>query len=290
MKTFTTRFILLIFLVSLLSTSVSGVWGFFAHKRINRLAIMTLPSEMFPFYKKHIRYITENAINPDARRYVVKGEAPKHYIDIDVYGDSAIYKMPRKWKDAVALYTEDTLKAYGISPWNVYWMKLKLTDAFRQGNAKEILRLSAEIGHYIGDSNVPLHTTENYNGQLTNQYGIHGFWESRLPELFSDDYNYFLEDARYIEKPLDAAWQAVTNAHLALDSVFRFERELTIKIGEDKKYSFETRNGRNVKVYSKLFSTAFHKRLDGQVERQLRTSIQMIGDFWYTCWIDAGAT
>lgn len=280
--------ILLVICLCGATESVYAIWGFFAHKRINRLAVMTLPAEMFPFYKKHIRYITENAINPDARRYVVEGEAPKHYIDIDVYGDSAIYKMPRKWKDAVAKYTEDTLKAYGISPWNVYWMKHRLTKAFKEKNAKEILRLSAEIGHYIGDSNVPLHTTENYNGQLTNQYGIHGFWESRLPELYSDDYNYFFEDAQYIERPLDAAWSAVTQAHLALDSVLTIERELTLKIGEDKKYSFETRNGRNIKVYSKVFSNAFHQELNGQVERQMRASIQMVGDFWYTCWVDAG--
>lgn len=278
----------LVLLVCLSVHTSFGTWGFFAHKRINRLAVMTLPPEIFPFYKKHIRAITENAINPDARRYVVEGEAPKHYIDIDVYGDSAIYKMPRKWKDAVAKYTEDTLKAYGIAPWNVYWMKYKLTDAFRIGDAKEILRLSAEIGHYIGDSNVPLHTTKNYNGQLTGQYGIHGFWESRLPELYSDDYNYFLPDAQYIEDPLDAAWQAVINAHLALDSVLSIERKLTLKLGEDKKYSYETRNGRNVKVYSKVFSNAFHKALNGQVERQMRASIQMVGDFWYTCWVDAG--
>lgn len=282
------RYAIIVLLVSASITPSLGVWGFFAHKRINRLAVMTLPPELFPFYKKHIRYITENAVNPDARRYVVEGEAPKHFIDIDVYGDSAVFKMPRKWKDAVALHTEDTLKAYGIAPWNVYWMKLKLTDAFRQGNAKEILRLSAEIGHYIGDSNVPLHTTENYNGQLTNQYGIHGFWESRLPELYSDDYNYFLDDAQYIDHPLDAAWNAVTQAHLALDSVLSTERKLTQKIGEDKKYSFETRNNSNIKVYSKHFSKAFHKALNGQVERQMRASIQMVGDFWYTCWVDAG--
>jgi len=282
------RILVVVILLISVNIPVLGVWGFFAHKRINRLAVLTLPPEMFPFYKKHIQYITESAINPDARRYVVKGEAPKHYIDIDVYGDSALYKMPRKWRDAVEKYTEDTLKAYGISPWNIQWMKRSLTKAFQKRDAKQILRLSAEIGHYIGDANVPLHSTQNYNGQMTNQRGIHGFWESRLPEVFSNDYNYFLDDAKYIEDPLEAAWEAVTRSHLALDSVLRFERELTIKMGEDKKYSFETRNGRNVKVYSKVFSTAYHKMLNGQVERRMRASIQMVGDFWYTCWVDAG--
>ncbi|WP_299459137.1 zinc dependent phospholipase C family protein [uncultured Microscilla sp.] len=267
-------------------------WGFFAHQRINRLAVFTLPPEMITFYKFYIVYLTENAINPDARRYAVKGEAPRHFIDVDVYdhqyNDSAVYKMPRNWKDAVKKHTEDTLQAYGIVPWHINFMKYRLTKAFKNREATKILRLSAEIGHYIADANVPLHTTENYNGQLTNQKGIHGFWESRLPELYSDNYNYFVGKAKYIKKPQQAAWQAVINAHEALDSVLRFERELTKRFSADKKYTIDERNGSNIRTYSKKFSKAFHDKLAGQVERRMRASIKMVGDFWYTCWVDGG--
>ncbi len=277
-----------IILFTFLSSSKVLAWGFFAHKRINRMAVFTLPKEMFSFYKKHIQYITEKAIKPDQRRYAVKWEAPRHYIDIDIYGDSAIQTMPRYWKQAVELYTEDTLMTYGIAPWNVQKMKVRLTKAFREKNLEKILTLSAELGHYIGDSNVPLHTTENYNGQLTGQYGIHGFWESRLPELFSDKYDFFVGKAEYISNTQLRAWDAVMNAHAALDSVLSFEKELTKRMGDDKKYSYESRNGINTKVYSKKFSTAYHKMLNGQVERRMRASIKMVGDFWYSCWIDAG--
>jgi hypothetical protein len=263
-------------------------WGFFGHQRINRLAVYALPPPMTGFYKKHIRYITENAVNPDRRRYAVAGEAERHYIDIDVYGDSAIYKMPRRWSDAVAMYSEDTLRAYGIVPWQIESMRHQLTNAFKERNVIRILRISADLGHYIGDANVPLHTTENYNGQLSGQHGIHGFWESRLPELFSYRYDFFVGQATYIRNPLERAWQAVTQAHLALDSVLRFERELTQRMGDDKKYSYETRNNQTVKVYSREFSEAYHQMLQGQVERQMRASVKMVADFWYTCWIDAG--
>lgn len=264
-------------------------WGFFAHQFINRLAVFTLPPEMLSFYKHHIRYITENAVNPDRRRYAVDGEAPRHYIDIDVYGDSAIYKLPRNWRMAVEKYTEDTLQAYGIVPWHIYKMKFNLTEAFKAKDTKKILLLSADIGHYIGDANVPLHTTQNYNGQMTGQYGIHGFWESRLPELFSDNYDFFFDrKAEYLERPLSTAWEAVSNAHFALDSVLRFEKELTTTMGEGEKFAYEIRNNINTRVYSKDFSTAYHKKLNGQVERRMRAAIQMVGDFWYTCWVDAG--
>jgi hypothetical protein len=278
------------FFLALLVLDSNGVeaWGFYGHKLINKSAVYILPPEMFPFFKANIRFITENATAPDSRRYAVKGEAERHFIDIDVYGDSALYKMPRKWEDAVAKYTEDTLKAYGIVPWHVEVMKKRLTSAFIKGDPKLILRIASEIGHYIADCNVPLHTTENYNGQKTNQYGIHAFWETRCVELFSDNYDLFLERARYIENPLLRAWQAVEEAHLALDSVFGFERELTLEMGDDKKYAYEVRNGINLKTYSYEFAKKYHERLNGQIQRRMRTTIQMIADFWFTAWVDAG--
>ena len=272
----------------ILLISTGAIWGFYAHQQINRLAVFTLPVEMIGFYKKNIRYITENAVNPDKRRYAVEGEASRHFIDIDVYGDSAVYKMPRYWKEAVEQYTEDTLNAYGIVPWHVNLIRYRLTDAMTTGDVRAILALSADLGHYIADANVPLHTTENYNGQLTGQHGIHGLWESRLPELFSSGYDFFVGKARYIDNPQLEIWEGVVQAHEALDSVLSFERELTREIDDDKKFGFETRGNATVKVYSRDFSKEYHEMLNGMVERQMRKAVEMAGSFWYTCWIDAG--
>jgi len=281
------RFFVFIFIYIFIFKS-SFAWGFFAHQRINRLAVFTLPPPMISFYKLNIVYLTENSVNPDRRRYAVEGEAERHYIDIDIYGDSAIHTMPRYWKQAVAKYTEDTLRAYGINPWHVAKIKEQLTYAFKNNDAREILRVSADMGHYIADGNVPLHTTHNYNGQYSGQYGIHGFWESRLPELYSDKYDFFVGKARYINNPQLAAWDATKAAHLALDSVFKFEKQLTTSFPDDKKFGFEERNGITTRVYSKEFSSAYHQMLNGQVEKRMKASIKMTGDFWYTCWVDAG--
>jgi hypothetical protein len=263
-------------------------WGFFGHRLINRVAIFTLPNEMIGFYKHHIQYITENAINPDRRRYAVDAEAARHYIDLDIYGDSAIFKMPRYWKDAVLKYTEDTLQTYGIVPWHINRVRFQLTDAMKICDASNILRLSADLGHYIADANVPLHTTENYNGQLTDQYGIHGFWESRLPELFSQNYDLFTGKATYLENTQISVWKAVETAHLALDSVLGFEKSLSQKIRADKQYIVAQRGQSNIKTYSVFYSKSYHTALDGMVERQMKSSIKLVGDMWYTCWVDAG--
>jgi hypothetical protein len=263
-------------------------WGFWAHQRINRLSVFTLPSEMIPFYKAHIEFITEHATDPDSRRYAVTYEAPRHFIDVDHYGKYPFLNVPRRWEDAKTMYTEDTLLAYGIVPWHIQVSLGQLTNAFKEKNLEKILKYSAELGHYVGDAHVPLHTTENYNGQMTGQKGIHGFWESRLPELFGEKYNFFVGKAYFVKNTLEEAWATVLESHAALDSVLSFEKELTKSFPSDKKYSFENRNGILVKVYSKEFSTEYHNRLNGQVERRMRKAILRIGSFWRTAWERAG--
>jgi hypothetical protein len=265
----------------------SSIWGFFGHQRINRLAVFSLPPEMISFYKKNIEYITEASVNPDRRRYSLPDEAPRHYLDLDHYGDSALYKIPRFWDDAVSCYSEDTLKAYGILPWHINRVYYQLKDAFMIKDPQRILRLSAELGHYVADAHVPLHTTENYNGQLTGQDGIHGLWESRLPELFSNDYSFFVGRAEYIQNVQLEAWRAVEQSHHCLDSVLGFEKQLSEKFAE-RKYGFETKGKQTMKVYSRQFSGEYHRLLNGMVERRMRAAIRMISSLWYTAWVNAG--
>ncbi|NBR13838.1 MAG: S1/P1 Nuclease [Crocinitomicaceae bacterium] len=266
-------------------------WGFFGHKRINRIAVFTLPPEIFGFYKDHIEYLTDHAVDPDMRRYAVEGEAQCHYIDLDHYykpGEDPFKVIPRRWTDAVAKFTEDTLQAYGIVPWHISVMKNKLQRAFESKNVDLILKYSADIGHYIGDAHVPLHTTENYNGQMTGQRGIHGLWESRLVEINAEDYDYFVGKVAYIKSINDFAWKAVEGSHRALDSVLRMEKEITKEFPSDKKYTYEQRGSVTVSTYSKEFCDEYHKRLNGMVERRLRAAIIAVGSIWYTAWVDAG--
>lgn len=263
-------------------------WGFYAHRLINRQAVFSLPPELMVFFKPNLTYISDKAVNPDRRRYAVQGEAEKHYIDLDVYGDSSIFKLPKSWQEAKTLHGEDSLRKYGISPWSTYQTFQYLTYAFQKKDRQAILKLAADLGHYLGDINVPLHSTENYNGQNTGQYGIHGFWESRLPELFAQDYDLFVGKAEYLDDPRNEIWKAIEMAHTALDSVFRFEKSLTNDFPEDQKYSYENRGGITSRVYSRAFSEAYHQMLAGQVERQMKKTIKLIADFWYSAWILAG--
>ncbi len=266
---------------------LSSGWGFFAHRKINRLAVFILPPPMIGFYKKNIEYLSEASINPDTRRYAVADEAPRHYIDLDDYGDSAVYKLPRYWNQAVKKIGVDSLEAHGIVPWHITKMYDQLKDAFMVRDPHKILRISAEVGHYIADANVPLHTTGNYDGEKTGQTGIHALWESRLPELHFAEYDFFVGKAVYVPNIQLAAWAAIERASDAVDSVLRFEKELSEKM-TSKKFSFETKGKQTVKIISVEYSKAYHQVLLGMVERQLRASVKMVGDVWYTAWVDAG--
>lgn len=348
----------------------STPWGFFGHRRINRMAVFTLDAQMMPFFRKHIEYLTEHAVDPDKRRYATRHEAVRHYIDIDHWGSYPFSNVPRDWTEALMAFTdwnllnaqgdtlryvpewvpdsdkirlcaptdtvelskanyrqwffetvqsqyyedewiipiqdwqlltqrdtvglrliqfEDHFSEYGILPYHLLVMQRRLTGAFRNMDAQSILRLSAEMGHYIGDAHVPLHTTENYNGQLTNQIGIHAFWESRLPELFADaEYDFFVGRATYIDSPKDYFWETVLTSHLLVDSVLQLEQHLRDSYPADQQFCFEERFDRTVRTQCQEYAAAYREALDGMVERRMRQAIQAIGSSWYTAWVDAG--
>jgi hypothetical protein len=273
----------------LLFAHSSYCWGFYAHRKINQYAVFLLPPEMMVLYKTHIVFLEEHAVDPDKRRYAIPEEGPRHYIDIDHYGGFPYDSLPRKWNDAVAKYSEDTLNTYGIVPWWLQTMLSRLTVAFKEKSQVRILKLSAEIGHYIADSHVPLHATKNHNGQYTDQKGIHGFWESRIPELLAEkEWDFFIGKAEFIKKPADFIWTRVMESAAAADTVLKFEKELSFSFPADQRFAFEDRNGQMIRQYSSTYSKAYNEKLKGMVERRMRQSIFAVASFWYTAWVNAG--
>ena len=372
--------ILFLLLIGFGGLATKSDWGFFGHRRINRMAVFTLPPAMMPVYKKNIDFLTDHAVDPDKRRYATKHEAVRHYIDIDHWGTAPFDNIPRDWTEMLMKFTDvymtrksgDTLRimgddivefgdeflalksprvlkrtdadpvidkktyrqffkdyilpkyyeddwtldceaitalfastglkykcssafakdrfsAYGILPYHLISMQRRLTKAFEDKDVKKILRLSAEFGHYIGDAHVPLHTTENYNGQLTDQVGIHGFWESRIPELFADkDWDYFVGKATYISDPSEHYWDIVLTSHSYLDSVLLIEKDMSRTFPEDKQYCYDERLQTTIRTQCKEYAAAYNKRMGGMVEDRMQASILAIGSAWFTAWVDAG--
>lgn len=345
----------------LLLVSQSPEWGFFGHRLINRVAVYTLPTEMIGWYKPHIDYLSDHAVDPDKRRYATKHEAVRHYMDLDHWGEGNFDHVPRTWDKSLALnlaayqlrngqpyfllrpihhsqwldtipfgeerlrfvrniyqgkyyddqpsiscdsfkiyfpeapcesdivFLVDSISEHGIVPYHLQSMQRRLTNAFKEGDMERIMRTSAELGHYIGDACVPLHTTTNYNGQLTNQVGIHAFWESRIPELFAiEEFDMVVGTASYIDNTTDYFWNLVLTSHAEVEKVLQLEKELSLTYPTDKQFCFEDRLNQNVRTQCAGYAEAYHLAMDKMVEDRFRIAVKAIGDAWYTAWVDAG--
>ncbi len=268
---------------------VCASWGFLVHRTVNQLAVYELRGELRKFFFQNLDYLVRNAPRPDLRRNQDSAEAPKHFIDLEMYGDSAYWKMPLKWEDAVRFYSKDTLLKYGYLPYLIMQVKDSLTRAFKNASKDSILYYAADLGHYIGDAHVPLHTTANYDGQLTNQKGLHGLWETTVPEMELDQYRLNSKhQAGYLQQPEAAVWNAIRHSHDLLSDVFMQEREVSKNFTDSTKFRVEIRRGREVKSFTPDFAKAYSRRLGNTINEQLISSADLLADFLYTSWVDAG--
>lgn len=281
--------LLLTLLVVLLCPLLSQGWGFFGHRTIAQLSVYALPSSMRGFYYRHLPELVKRSTAPDERREAEPSEAPKHFIDMDHYGDNPFGLMPKLWDKAVAKYTADTLRKYGTVPWTVMEVKEQLTEAFRKRDTVAIIRLSSDLGHYVGDAFVPLHTTENYDGQLSNQAGIHSLWESKLPERNIAKYKLDCEPAKYVKDPQSAIWQVVQESYGFLGDTFDKEEQVTFKYTPETKYVFSHKYGKTRRSYSDAFADSYHEKVGGQVAYRLKQAPTMVASLWLTAWKDAGS-
>jgi hypothetical protein len=267
----------------------SYCWGFYMHEKINYHAVFLLPPQMMILFKPNIGFLSEHAVDPDKRRYMVASEGAHHFLDIDHYGVYPFPSIPRDYKLAIIKFSADTLQTYGIVPWWIQIMMGRLTKAFREKDKQAILKNAAELGHYVADAHVPLHVCSNHNGQLTHQEGIHAFWESRVPELFAEtDWDFFIGKAIYISNLSSFIWDRILESAAAADTVLRCEREINNHIRSDQKYAFEENKGKIVKQYSTAYATLYENSLNHMIERRMRQSIFAVASCWYTAWVNAG--
>jgi hypothetical protein len=270
-------------------------WGVWGHQHISHAAVFALPPEMRTMFFNHIDYITEESSIPDVRKYTKsdRDEYARHFIDVEFFGDKPFETLPKTWKEAKAKYSTDTLQKAGILPWYMQEMQAKLTTAFKDRKRDAILFLAGDIAHYIADAHMPLHTSLNHDGQLTDQRGIHSFWEARLPELFGKDYNFNVGDAKYIADPVAESWRIIRESNATADTLLAVERKLKTQFTKEQIWQLDS--NKNIKknqfgqsLRSLEYAKAYHAALNGMVERQMRASIAATANFWYTAWVNAG--
>ena len=283
----------LIALSALVVAFLAISWGVIGHERINRAAVLALPGPLQTFFYNHIDYITQESTVPDLRRNVLndKMEPSRHYFDMENFGDVATF--PKTIEEARKKYDDKFLDKNGVLPWHIQDMMTKLTKAFKDKRKNEILFIAADLGHYIADAHMPLHTSDNHDGQNTNQKGIHSLWESRLPELFVKDYKLNVPQGKYLENVDAAIWELMADTHSLVEPLLAADKKLRTATAENKMYVTDA-NGVVLKnkyggvLYSDEYATKFHMELNGMVENQMKKAITVTASFWYTAWVNAG--
>lgn len=170
-------------------------WGFNAHRFITEHVLALLPPELKPFFEARRAFIVEHSIDPDLWRNAdFDEEPPHHFLDLDYagYGPDPFEALPHAYDMAVQKFGVDTVRAQGTLPWRTQEIYGKLQRAFA-GLKKsspspyvldDIALFSAIVAHYVADGHVPLHAIVNYDGQLTQQNGVHSRWEAELFERY----------------------------------------------------------------------------------------------------------
>lgn len=281
-------------LLAMLAPAHLFAWGIWGHNYINKGAVLALPPEMGLFFYNHVDYIVEESTVPDLRKYTLadKSEGPRHYIDLEYYGYPA-KQPPYAWPDVTAAYSTDSLSRYGILPWHIHDLMVKLTAAFKKGHKSEILFIAADLGHYVADAHMPLHTTLNHDGQQTGQRGIHAFWEAQLPELFGRTYKLHTDKATYVPDVDLFVWSILDTSYQLHFSLLSTEKKLRNDNPEEKQYWMGP-DGQPVKsifgssVHKYEYAHIYHELLGGMVESQMRNAIKATADLWYTAWVNAG--
>jgi hypothetical protein len=280
------------FIIFIITAPLLLSWGMYGHEHINRAAVLALPQPLQQFFYNHIDFVTQESTVPDLRKYTLndRAENARHFIDLENYDKGS---CSLSLDDVKKNLPDSFLQKNGILPWYIQEMMKKLTKAFKEKRKTEILFIAGDLGHYLGDAHMPLHTSVNHNGQFTNQKGIHSFWEAHLPEIYGDTYNYYTGEATYITDIREETWRIIHASHALCDTLLLADRELTQEFAGKNIYQLDSsakvmKNKFGEMIHSKEYAARYHDKLNGMIERQLRLAITATASFWYTAWVNAG--
>jgi hypothetical protein len=216
-------------------------WGFDIHRFITDQAIALLPDEIRPFYEKHRTFVVEHAVDPDLWRLAgFEEEPPRHFLDLDAYGSPPFTALPRDRELAIAKFGRPMVEKNGTLPWRVGEVHGQLVGAFRQqtqGTSRwaldNIKFFSAVLSHYVADAHVPFHAVVNYDGQLTNQHGIHSRFETDLFHRYRSRLQVKPVPIPAVDRPVDFIFDVLIDGAGQVEGLLQADR---VAIGDGQVY------------------------------------------------------
>lgn len=170
-------------------------WGLTAHRWVAMRAAEMAEPRCPTLVRGHGAELGESAVEPDTvlRARLGREEEVRHFLDLDHYGAPPFRALPRVYAEAVRRFGHEAVEREGTLPWHGGTLARRLEREIRRGDWSAARVTAGYLAHYAADATMPLHATQNHDGQLTRQRGLHQRIEARLV----DDHL-----GRYIERAL----------------------------------------------------------------------------------------
>jgi hypothetical protein len=277
------RFAVAALAVLLLAPRPAAAWGFEAHRFIMGHAIDLLPAALRTFFESRRAFIVERSIDPDLWRSAgFDQEPPNHFVDLDyeAFGPYPFQALPREYDLAVQKFGREVIDVQGRLPWRGQEFFGKLQRSFASLKERptpryafnDIAFFSAILAHYVGDAHAPLHAVVNYDGQLTNQHGLHARWEAELFERLRSRLKVAPAAPRGIANPRDSLFDALLASNRLAQSVLDADKKAT----EGRRH------------YDDAYFDAMAKSQHRLMEDRVNDSITAIASMIVGAWEQAG--
>ena len=248
-------------------------WGRTGHQIINSNFEAYLPPSLHLIADKYSYYVA-HASDADYRKSSDPSESPKHFIDIDYYPEFSQRLLSHNYDSLCAKYGASTVLEKGTLPWAISSAYNMLTVYMENHDWDEADRVIADLGHYIGDAYQPLHCTENYDGTMTGNRGIHSRFESGL----LDSYQGSVVMKEGTAEKLDAS---------ALEFAFRVIAESNSRVGAIM--SADSYAKGVDPSFGSAYYSAMWSMLDTLMNAQLNAASKALASLVYSAWLDAGS-
>lgn len=265
-----------ILLLGLAMSAEALAWGGTAHRFVNEKAVMHLPASMAQL-SAQAPFLADHASDADSRKSSDTAEAPKHYLDLELYPD--YQNLPPDLGQLVAVYGWPAVKANGILPWATAWAVDSMTAQVRRGEWAKAYQTAADIGHYIADAHQPLHCTANYDGAQTGNNGIHYRYESAMINRYASSLAASEDSAFYIEDPYRFVLDCIVRSNACVD---------TILTADDLAKTVSGWNGSGTPPAS--YYDALWEETQTMTLRLVQEATVALASLWHTAWMNAVAT
>ena len=261
-------------LLPLIGALLALGWGTVGHLFINTRAVDNLPPAMSVFINAG-PYFGQHASDADTRKGKDPTEAPKHFIDIESY--AAFANLTPNLDSLRSIYGASNVTAIGILPWATLQTYDSLVASLRRGAIARAESIAADLGHYVGDGHQPLHVTVNYDGQLTNNDGVHSRYETTMINTYAAQLSVTPVPAAYVNNRFAYIMGYLLVSNSLADSVLR---------GDTGAKSVSGWNGSGTTPAA--YTAELWNETRSLTLREMQGATVALADLWYSAWVDAG--